>query len=82
MRIVVNVSDMKLSKKPGDVIVTHALGSCIGIAIHDAEACVGGILHYMLPKSTIDQESETESIYVCRYRYSLFFRNWGQKRKT
>lgn len=40
----------------GDLIVTHALGSCIGIAIHDAEAQVGGILHYMLPLSTLDPE--------------------------
>ena len=54
MKYTVGVSDMKLSSDPGDTIVTHALGSCIGIAIYDPEACVGGILHYMLPLSNVD----------------------------
>jgi len=45
---------MKVSASPGDVIVTHALGSCIGVAIHDATVRVGGILHYMLPLSSVD----------------------------
>ena len=56
MKYTVGVSDMKLSNCAGDVIVTHALGSCIGIAIHDPESGVGGILHYMLPLSTVDPE--------------------------
>lgn len=55
MRHVVGVSDMKLAREPGDTIITHALGSCIGIAIHDACAGVGGILHYMLPLSKVDE---------------------------
>ena len=48
------VADMKVSAKRGDLIVTHALGSCLGIAVHDPVACVGGLLHVMLPLSTID----------------------------
>jgi chemotaxis protein CheD len=56
MRYTVGVSDMKLSNCPGDIVVTHALGSCIGLAIHDNEAGVGGILHYMLPESKLDIE--------------------------
>ncbi len=56
MKHIVGVSDMKISNSPGDMIVTHALGSCIGIAIHDPKACVGGILHFMLPLSKIDSE--------------------------
>lgn len=54
MKYTVGVSDMKLSTSAGDVIVTHALGSCIGVAIHDPVSCVGGILHYMLPLSSVD----------------------------
>jgi len=54
MKYTVGVSDMKLSGTAGDIIVTHALGSCIGIAIHDSTANVGGILHYMLPVSKVD----------------------------
>jgi len=36
--------------------VTHALGSCVGVVVHDAQACVGGILHYMLPASSLDPD--------------------------
>lgn len=76
MRIVVNVSDMKLSNTPGDIIVTHALGSCIGIAIHDPLACVGGILHYMLPKSSIDmKKAEQQPFMFADTGIPLFFQN-------
>ncbi len=56
MRYVVGVADMKLTNVAGDIIVTHALGSCLGVAIHDPVAKVGGLLHYMLPTSTVDPE--------------------------
>lgn len=54
MQVVVGVADMKVSNQPGEVLVTHALGSCIGVAIHDPVAKVGGILHFMLPDSSLD----------------------------
>lgn len=76
MRIVVKVSDMKLSKTPGDIIVTHALGSCIGIAIHDSLAGVGGILHYMLPKSSIDEKKAEQNPFMfADTGIPLFFQN-------
>jgi len=50
----VGVADMKISASRGDLIVTHALGSCLGVAVHDPVASVGGLLHVMLPLSTID----------------------------
>lgn len=56
MKHIVGVSDMKLSNTEGDQVVTFALGSCIGIAIYDPVAKVGGILHYMLPQSKIDSK--------------------------
>lgn len=59
MRHIVGVSDMKVSAREGDFIVTHALGSCIGIAIHDPVNHVGGILHYMLPMSKVDPVKAT-----------------------
>ena len=39
---IVDVADMKVSAVKGDVLVTHALGSCLGITIHDPAAHVGG----------------------------------------
>jgi chemotaxis protein CheD len=54
MQVVVGVADMKVSNQASEVLVTHALGSCIGVAIFDPVAKVGGILHYMLPDSNLD----------------------------
>ncbi len=59
MKHVVGVADMKLSREPGDVLVTHALGSCLGIAVHDPVAGVGGLLHVMMPEGRMNQEKAT-----------------------
>ncbi len=53
--VVVGIADMKLSTTPGERLVTYALGSCLGIAIHDPVARVAGLLHVMLPDSSIDR---------------------------
>lgn len=45
---------MKTSAQHGDILITYALGSCLGIAIYDPIACVGGLLHAMLPTSAND----------------------------
>lgn len=50
----VGVADMRVSNNAEEVLVTHALGSCIGVAIYDPLAKVGGILHFMLPDSLLD----------------------------
>lgn len=52
--IVVGVGDCQVSKNPDDCLITYALGSCIAIVIYDPIARVGGMLHYLLPDSTID----------------------------
>lgn len=54
MDIVVGVADLKVSNQVEQVLVTHALGSCIGVAIYDPQARVGGLLHFMLPESSLD----------------------------
>lgn len=54
MKHTVGVGEIRVSTNRGDVLITHALGSCLGIAVHDPVACVGGLLHAMLPSSTID----------------------------
>ena len=61
---VVGVADMKTSGQSGDLIVTHALGSCVGIAIHDPQAQVGGILHAMLPLASASPERAEKNPYV------------------
>jgi len=52
--LIVGISDLKVSNNPGDILVTFALGSCIAVAIYDPLVKVGGLLHYMLPDSTLD----------------------------
>ena len=56
MNIIVNISDAQTSAKPDDTIVTYALGSCIGVALWDPVARVGGMLHFQLPTSTMDAQ--------------------------
>lgn len=51
---VVGVGDMIASNDPAAEIVTHSLGSCLGVMLYDPVNKVGGLLHFMLPDSTID----------------------------
>ena len=55
MKQIVVVADMKLGKE-GDILVTHALGSCLGLMVHDPETKIGGLLHAMLPLSKINPQ--------------------------
>ncbi|MEA3487554.1 MAG: chemotaxis protein CheD [Thermodesulfobacteriota bacterium] len=55
-RIIVGISDLKVSGNIGDIIITYALGSCIGVAVYDPMVKVGGLLHFMLPDSSLDSE--------------------------
>lgn len=54
MDLIVGVGDMKASNDPESVLVTYSLGSCIGVGIYDPVVKVGGLLHYMLPESSLD----------------------------
>src|ERR1700712_5727529 len=61
---VVGIGDCKVSNDPEDVLVTHALGSCIAVIIHDPVAKVAGLLHYMLPESSLDPEKAAARPFV------------------
>ena len=63
MKQIVQVGDMKVGVK-GDEIVTHALGSCLGLMIYDPVAQVGGMLHAMLPLSRINPEKAAANPYM------------------
>ncbi len=56
MRVVVGISDLKVSNENKDVLITYSLGSCIAVVIWDPVVRVGGLLHYMLPESRLDRE--------------------------
>lgn len=56
MKTVVGVSDLRVSSNIHEIIITYALGSCLGVAMYDPAAMVGGLLHVMLPLSKSDPQ--------------------------
>jgi chemotaxis protein CheD len=50
------MADCRIADTPTQVLATYALGSCIGLALHDGKAGIGGLLHFMLPDSAIDRD--------------------------
>ena len=58
--LVIGVGDMLSSNDAQATLVTYSLGSCVGITIYDPVARVGGLLHAMLPDSTINAERATD----------------------
>src|SRR5476649_809063 len=50
----VGISEMIVERDTDNVIVTYSLGSCLGVAVFDPVARVGGMIHCMLPLSKID----------------------------
>ena len=63
-KITVGVADMKVSNDSEAMLVTYSLGSCIGIAVYDPVVQVGGMLHYMLPDSSLDPEKAKKNPYM------------------
>ena len=63
-QIIVGMADCKVGHVAGQVLATYALGSCIGLSVYDPKAAVGGLLHYMLPDSTIDPARSQQNPYM------------------
>lgn len=51
--MIVGVGDLGVSNNPQITLSTYALGSCVAVAAYDVVARAGGLLHLMLPDSTI-----------------------------
>ena len=47
-KITVGIADMKMAKGAG-ILITYALGSCIGLCFEDPGLRLGALLHIMLP---------------------------------
>lgn len=47
----VGIAEMDVCNSP-DAITTLGLGSCVGVAVFDPVAKIGGLVHVMLPDST------------------------------
>lgn len=47
-KLTVGIADMKMAKREG-MLITYALGSCIGICLYDPLLKLGALVHIMLP---------------------------------
>ncbi|MDB5047334.1 MAG: chemotaxis protein CheD [Fibrobacteres bacterium] len=56
MNVTVGISEMRVSADPAETLITYSLGSCVGLALYDSVARVGGLIHSMLPFSKIDPD--------------------------
>lgn len=48
--VTVGISDLNVVRAP-DILVTYALGSCVGICLYDGVRKIAGLSHIMLPTS-------------------------------
>lgn len=49
--VTVGIADLNVVRAP-DILVTYALGSCVGICLYDPAVKLAGLAHIMLPSST------------------------------
>lgn len=62
--IVVGVADCRIGGPPYRTISTYALGSCIALTAWDWKTRAGGLLHLMLPDSSIDRALGNPFLYA------------------
>ena len=55
-RVVIGIGEYVVTMAPDAEIVTHALGSCIALCLWDPLTHVAGMLHFLLPESTLNEE--------------------------
>lgn len=60
MQHTIGISDMKITENPDDVLITYALGSCVGLTLYDRNLNIGGMVHCMLPLSKTDLRKAEE----------------------
>lgn len=82
-RVVIGISDMKISNKADDTLVTYSLGSCIAVVLYDHKSKIAGMIHIMLPESKIEKLSK-DSIAFNPYKYvdtglPVLFKKFNEK---
>ena len=75
-RVVVGVGDVAVSNNTNVVISTFALGSCVGIVVYDGTPKVGGLIHIMLPDSSLSPDkAQKQPAMFADTGIPLMFRN-------
>ena len=62
-KITIGIADMKMAQREG-MLITYALGSCIGICLYDQKIRLGALIHIMLPLN-MDPDAENEGVQGC-----------------
>ena len=62
--VVVGVGDCRFAQYPDGALATYALGSCLAIIAFDWKIRLGGLLHVMLPDSSIDRAAAGRNPFV------------------
>ncbi len=62
----VGIAELVVVNDNQGTVITHALGSCIGISVFDAVAGVGGLLHFMLdqPRSEEHKSEKADAMFA------------------
>ncbi len=57
-KIIVGIADGKVARSPA-VLISYALGSCVGICLYDHQLKVAGMLHILLPyqRTAVNQDN-------------------------
>lgn len=55
--ITVGISDLNVARSP-EILVTYALGSCVGICLYDSAVRIAGLSHIMLPSSEMARTNQ------------------------
>ena len=50
MRINVGIADINIAHAP-NILVTYALGSCVGVCLYDKVNKIAGLAHILMPSS-------------------------------
>lgn len=58
--LTVGIGGIAVTAAPGAVLITHGLGSCIAVMLHDPRRKAAGMLHFQLPTSTLSPARAAE----------------------
>lgn len=55
-RHIIGIGELAISADPRMILSTYALGACLGVIAYEPQLKVGGIIHIMLPDSTVSTD--------------------------
>jgi len=59
--IVVNMAQLEVSGRAGDVLTALGLGSCVAVCAYDRSVRLGGMVHVVLPSSAIARPKDSRA---------------------